>query len=74
MQALARIIVLYQLLDLSKLYRLVMTTHDEGVLCVKTREADVAFQRMMKRMTTPLHWCADIPLSAEGGHATNYSK
>lgn len=73
-QALARIIVLYQLLDLSKMYRLVMTTHDEGVLCVKTREADTAFQRMMKRMTTPLHWCPDIPLAAEGGHATNYSK
>ena len=73
-QALARIIVLYQLLDLTKTYRMVMTTHDEGVLCVKTREADTAFQRMMKRMTTPLHWCPDIPLSAEGGHATNYSK
>ena len=73
-QALARIIVMYQLLGLSKTYRLVMTTHDEGVLCVKTSEADVAFQRMMKAMTTPLHWCRDIPLSAEGGHAPNYSK
>lgn len=73
-QALARIIVMYQLLDLSKTYRMVMTTHDEGVFCVKTREADTAFQRMMKRMTTPLDWCPDIPLSAEGGHATNYSK
>lgn len=73
-QALARIIVLYQLLDISRWARLVLTTHDEGVTCVKTAKADWAFERMMKRMTTPLHWCADIPLSAEGGHALNYSK
>lgn len=73
-QALARIIVMYQLLDLSRTYRMVLTTHDEGVFCVKKREADVAFQRMMKRMTTPLDWCHDMPLSAEGGHAHNYSK
>jgi DNA polymerase I-like protein with 3'-5' exonuclease and polymerase domains len=73
-QALARIIVMYQLLELSKTYRLVMTTHDEGVLHVKKKDADKAFAAMMKRMTTPLSWCPDIPLSAEGGYATNYSK
>ena len=73
-QALARIIVMYQLLDFSKTYRMVMTTHDEGVFCVKAREAETAFKKLMKRMTTPLKWCPDIPLSAEGGHAVNYSK
>lgn len=73
-QALARIIVMYQMLELSKIYRAVMTTHDELVLCVKAREAEFAFQRMMKTMTTPLHWCQDLPLNAEGGHAQNYSK
>lgn len=73
-QALARIIVMYQLLELSKTQRIVMTTHDEGVACVKTRSADAAFQRMMKTMTTPPEWWPDIPLAAEGGFATNYSK
>ena len=73
-QALARIIVMYQLLELSRKERLVMTTHDEGVLCVKKRSADAAFQRMMKTMTTPPDWWPDIPLAAEGGHAENYSK
>ncbi len=29
---------------------------------------------MMKCMTTPLAWCPDIPLAAEGGTADNYSK
>ena len=73
-QALARIIVMYQLLELSKTQRIVMTTHDEGVACVKTRSADVAFQRMMKTMTTPPDLWPDLPLSAEGGVDKTYSK
>lgn len=73
-QALARIIVMYQMLDLSRSMRMVMTTHDEMVACVKKRSANAAFSRMMTRMTRPLDWCPDIPLSAEGGWAENYSK
>ncbi len=73
-QALARIIVMYQMLDLSRTDRIVMTTHDEMVSCVKTHEADKSFRRMMTAMLKPQHWCMDIPLAAEGGHALNYSK
>jgi DNA polymerase len=73
-QALARIIVMYQMLDLSKVMRMVMTTHDEMVACVKKRNADKALQLMMARMTQPLPWCPDIPLAAEGGYDINYSK
>lgn len=73
-QALARIIVMYQMLDLSRTDRIVMTTHDEMVSCVKTAQADRGFQRMMSAMLKPQPWCEDIPLAAEGGHALNYSK
>ncbi len=73
-QALARIIVMYQMLDLSKTMRMVMTTHDEMVACVKKAQASSASARMLKRMTVPLDWCKDLPLSSEGGHAFNYSK
>jgi DNA polymerase I-like protein with 3'-5' exonuclease and polymerase domains len=73
-QALARIIVMYQMLDLSKSMRMVLTTHDEMVACVKLPKADWAYERMMNRMVQPLDWCMDIPLASEGGHATNYSK
>lgn len=73
-QALARIIVMTQLLWIGKTDRIVLTTHDEIVSCVKKRSADVAFQRMMRAMTKPLDWCLDIPLAAEGGFAENYSK
>ncbi len=73
-QALARIIVMWQMLQISKKYRCVMTTHDEVVALVKTSQAKTAFAYMMKCMTTSPDWCKDIPLNAEGGYASNYSK
>ena len=51
-----------------------MITHDEAVGCVKTARAEKAFATMMKWFTTAPAWCADIPLNAEGGFASNYSK
>ena len=73
-QALARIIVAEQMLMIDKKYRVVMTTHDECVTHPKTREAQKCYDYMYKCMTTPMWWCPDIPLAAEGGFATNYSK
>lgn len=72
-QALARIIVAEQLLMVSK-RRIVMVTHDEGVLCVKKAAAETAFKELMKAMRTPLSWCPDIPLNSEGGWDDRYSK
>lgn len=73
-QALARIIVGWQMLQINKKYRVVMTTHDEAVALPKTREAEFCFKLMTKVMSTPLPWCPDIPLNCEGGYADNYSK
>ena len=73
-QALARIIVAEQMLMIDKKYRVVMTTHDEAVAHPKLRDADKCYQYMHDCMTTPLWWCPDIPLAAEGGWAENYSK
>jgi hypothetical protein len=74
-QCLARIIVAEQMLMVAeKKHRLVMMTHDEIVAIARLRSADKCFADMMKAMTTPLWWCPDLPLNAEGGHAVNYSK
>ena len=73
-QALARIIVGEQLLTIGEKYRVVTTTHDEIVTIAKTREGKKCYDFMHKVMMTPPQWCADIPLSAEGGFAVNYSK
>ena len=73
-QCLARIIVGTQMLAISRKHRVVMTTHDEVVACIKKAQASSAFIFMLKTMRTPPPWCADIPLNAEGGTAVNYSK
>ena len=73
-QCLARIIVGWQMLQISRKFRVVMTTHDEVVTCVKTAQADKCFSFMVKCMSTAPDWCRDIPLNCEGGHDINYSK
>ncbi|MDP2371888.1 hypothetical protein, partial [Rhodoferax sp.] len=73
-QALARIIVGWQMLQISRKYRVVMTTHDEVAALPKTAQADACVKYMAKWMSTPLPWCLDLPLSCEGGHDFNYSK
>ena len=73
-QALARIIVGWQMLQIDRKHRVVMTTHDEVVALVKTLIADKAMEFMIKTMRTAPTWCSDIPLNAEGGHDVIYSK
>ena len=73
-QALARIIVGKQMLNIRKKYRVVMTTHDEAVALPKTAQAKSCFEFMTKIMSTPLDWCPDIPLACEGGFDVRYSK
>jgi len=73
-QALARIIVGTQLIQISCKYRVVMTTHDEVVALAKAATGEKAYAFMLKVMQTPPSWCADIPLNAEGGFDVIYSK
>jgi DNA polymerase family A len=74
-QALSRVIVAgEQMLAINKVQRVVMTTHDETVSCVKKAQAELAYRRQLKIMMTPPAWAPDLPLNAEGGYAENYSK
>ena len=73
-QALARIIVATQMLWIDAKYRVVMTTHDEVVTHPKKAQASKCYDWMYRCMTTPLAWCPDIPLAAEGGFDDRYSK
>lgn len=85
-QALARIVVGEQML-LTDLYlnklslkktehaRVVMMTHDEIVACVPERFGDKTLGAMLKIMRTlPHNWGTGLPLDAEGGYDTCYSK
>ena len=73
-QALARIIVAWQMLQISRKYRVVMTTHDEVVAIAKTAQGQRCIDFMAKWMSTAPAWCSDIPLNCEGGYDINYSK
>ena len=73
-QALARIIVMWQMLQSSKKYRVVMTTHDEFACIAKNAQADKCFAFMTNWMKTAPDWCYDIPLNSEGKVDVNYSK
>jgi len=73
-QALARIIVAWQMLQISRKYRVVMTTHDEVVAVAKTAQADACIKFMAKWMSTAPAWCSSIPLNCEGGFDACYSK
>ncbi len=74
-QALARIIVAQQMLEIArKGWRVVTMTHDEVVAIAKRVSAAKCFREMTACMKVPPDWCADIPLNCEGGYADNYSK
>lgn len=73
-QALARIIVAWQMLRIAPKYRLVMTTHDEAAAIAKKSQGEAAYKFMHKCFSTPPEWCSDIPLNADGGFDVIYSK
>ena len=73
-QALARIIVLGQTLEISRKHRVVMTTHDEAVALATLKTSPACIKFMEKCMRTPPAWCRDIPLNCEGGFDVRYSK
>ncbi|MDE2343998.1 MAG: hypothetical protein KGL63_11530 [Betaproteobacteria bacterium] len=74
MQALARIVVAGQMIEIARRYPVVTMTHDEVVAVAPIDEADDALQFMLDLMRTEPDWCKGLPLNAEGGWATNYSK
>jgi DNA polymerase len=73
-QALARIIVAQQMLEIAEKYRIVMMTHDEAAYLAPTREAQKALDFGLEIFHTSKDWYSDIPLAAEGGYASEYSK
>ncbi len=73
-QALSRIVMAEAMQKISDRYRLVVTCHDEIVYLAKHNEADEALAYGLNVMKTPPVWATDLPLSAEGGYAKEYSK
>ena len=73
-QAIARDVVAWQMLRISKYARVVLTTHDEVVAVSTEQWAEHCYHRMMDDMRTTPPWAEGLPLDAEGGWAREYSK
>jgi len=77
-QALSRLIVTDAMLRIKNDKELdadvVLTVHDEIVLISNANNPDATMEKLIKHMCTPPSWAPDIPLDAEGGYDTRYSK
>lgn len=73
-QAVARIIVAEQSLEIARFYRVVLLVHDEVVFLARTAQMKKAFDFAIKQLSIPPKWCSDLPVAAEGGFDVVYSK
>jgi DNA polymerase len=71
-QALARIVVMYQTLMVPR--RLVLSVHDEGVWCVPIRDVIETEFEVSRALRTPPPWALDLPLNCEVGSHKSYGK
>jgi len=72
-QALARIVVLDQAVDVSREYKVVMLVHDEVVCGVPDEVAEECERFMLRSMRKTPPWAAGLPLEAETGIGQIYS-
>ena len=71
-QALARIVIGEQMIEISKKYKPVLTVHD-AVVCVAPEETkDEALQFIMSEMNKNPEWAPGLPITCEGAYANNY--
>jgi DNA polymerase len=71
-QALARIIVGEQMLEINKKYRPVLTVHDAVVCVVPETEVDEALSFITTTMSSPPLWATGLPVACEAHHGANY--
>jgi DNA polymerase len=71
-QALARCIIGEQMLEVSKLYKVVLTVHDSIVCCVPDAEAETAKAYVEKCMREVPEWADGLPIDCEAGIGKSY--
>jgi DNA polymerase len=73
-QALARIIIGEQMLQVAKKYKVVMTVHDAVACVVPEAEAKTAQEYVEMCMKMRPKWALDLPLSCESGIGNSYGE
>ena len=73
-QALARIIVGEQMIEISKKYRPVLTVHDAVVNVVPEADVEEALSFIMSTMSTPPIWATGLPVACEAHDGASYGE
>ena len=73
-QALARIIVGEQMIEINKKYRPVLTVHDAVVNVVPETEVEEALSFIMSTMSTPPIWATGLPVACEAHDGSSYGE
>jgi DNA polymerase len=71
-QALARCIIGYQMLEVSKKYKVVLTVHDSIVCCVREEEVTTARDYVETCMRMIPQWAEGLPIDCESGVGKSY--
>jgi DNA polymerase len=71
-QALARIIVGEQMIEINKKYRPALTVHDAVVNVVPETEVEEAVKFITDTMSTPPNWATGLPVACEANHGASY--
>ena len=71
-QALARIVVGEQMLQIQKRYRVALTVHDAAVIVVPEAEKDEALAYIVECMSKPPAWASGLPVACEAKWGYSY--
>lgn len=72
-QALARIVVFDQMVEISRKYKVVLTVHDEVVACVPEDKAVAAEAYMTAVMSQAPKWAPNLPIACEASVGRTYA-
>jgi DNA polymerase len=71
-QALARIVVGEQMLQINQRYRVALTVHDAAVCVVPAEELDEALAYVVERMSEAPDWARGLPVACEAHYGESY--
>lgn len=73
-QALARIVVTDQMLEIGRRYKVALQVHDEVVVVCDRDEAEECKAYVEEVMSKPPAWAPDLPVACEAAYGTSYGE
>ncbi len=71
-QALARIVISEQMVELGKYYKVLFQVHDELILLVDAKKSSEICKHVETTMSTAPGWAGNLPVACESGVGNNY--